>query len=146
LQIILYKSADDPIKVNKTLTNQTAVEVKLLDIVDISAPRFIINYSESLLQYNYCYVPAFRRYYYLTPPQIESGQRMILNCYVDVLKTAAQAIAESDATIIRCSEATDINDESFPVGQEYWLESYFSDDIAERAQIHTHINYNLITT
>ena len=135
MNVKLYKNTDETKMINKTLNDETAITVSatLLDTVDVSTPEMYVDYNSSLLDYNYAYIADFNRYYFVRPPEILNGQRMLLKLYVDVLVSGKTAINNADATVIRSNTITDIPDNQYPISQEYWTESYFSQDIAGKA-------------
>ena len=66
--------------------------------------------------YNYCYIPAFERYYWVRDWIAEPGYNWVAVCKVDVLATYAAAIGNSTQYILRSSNASngDIIDELYP--------------------------------
>lgn len=85
MTITLYKTSNDDLKVNKTITSvATFSNIKLLDEENINEPSFIINLSDTYLEVNYAYIQKFNRYYYVTI-EILNNNQMKFNMTVDRL-------------------------------------------------------------
>lgn len=84
MNIILYKNSSDRRVKNKTITasyNITGAEI--FSPCSILSPNLIIEAFSDVVNYNYCYVPEFNRYYYCSV--VLDNHKAILNCSVDVL-------------------------------------------------------------
>lgn len=101
--ITLYDCADDPRKLNKTLSGGTQVAgVKPTGIVDLMSPTFELNYNSAYTTKNYCEVGApFNRSYFITDMQIDIGKKIIISCAVDVLQTYRGEISGINANVVR---------------------------------------------
>lgn len=58
---------------------------------DILNPTFIIEKPDNM-NINYCYCEEFGRYYYISPPTILTGNRLMLECSVDFLNSFKDGI------------------------------------------------------
>ena len=78
-----------------TLTGTLREETSIVD------PVITIEYSGTLTNVNYAYIPEFNRYYFIT--QIESVRTGLwrIYCHCDVLKTYAQAILGTPCVVAR---------------------------------------------
>lgn len=98
-------SADDRklIKVVEGTTPTTTQEVNIKPTkeVDIINPTFIFDNPATVLTCNYLYCDTFARWYYITNISVDTAQRAIVECRIDVLQTYAQQIKNSTATILR---------------------------------------------
>ncbi len=110
ITVDFYKTASDIKVVDKVLTNKlTLSNVILKEGCNVGEPVLKINYNPSLVNYNYCYIPEFGRYYYfVAPPTVTIGQEMIINLHVDVRKTYPNAIRNCTAHVIRSSSNYDV--------------------------------------
>jgi hypothetical protein len=83
-------------------------------------PTFLVNYNDSLLECNYCYVAKYKRYYFCKPTT-ENGNNIRIDCSVDALRTFWSELAEQDMTLIRSTsfeKPTYVQDTSLPVDDE----------------------------
>ena len=101
------KSTDDKRTVNKTFTSSITASASIYGDVSILAPRFLVDYNSTIINCNYCYVAAYYRYYYITNVTLSAGDRMIVSCSVDPLKSFASEINNLNATIVRQENASD---------------------------------------
>lgn len=86
--------------------------------VDIINPEFDLTYNSIILTSNYVYCDTFGRYYYITNMAVNTAQRIIVSCSVDVLQTYASDIKNSTATILRSESIgapTHYTDSKLPV-------------------------------
>lgn len=100
--IKLYKNSSDPKAVNKTLTDEIALNSAVArDPVDVINP--VIEYdgsNDTIAGYNYAYIEDYNRYYFLEP-QNDSYSLNTLRLRCDVLMTASAWLRQRYATITR---------------------------------------------
>lgn len=109
MDIYLYNTADDDNVLNKTLKDELLISnVKLKNPVNINNP--ILSLSSKIVyddgygggwtyetkDYNYAYIPAFERYYFIENITLQSNNINVLTLKVDVLKTYENEILNSD--------------------------------------------------
>lgn len=99
MKITLYNTKSPYNCINKNLTNSTDFEVKLKDTTSISNPTILLNTSLDLSNYNYCFIPKFKRYYFLTDITIQRQNLFIINLDIDVLESYKNDILNSVAYI-----------------------------------------------
>ena len=63
MEIRFYKITDDPIKVDKNLTNEIIVQGTCRDEIDLFSPEVVVGFD--CREYNYMYIPEFDRYYFI---------------------------------------------------------------------------------
>lgn len=73
--------------------------------VSIVTPTFEI-YSETYPDYNYCYVPEFHRYYFITDIVSTSAGQWDISCLVDVLATYKTGVLNTTAFVERAQSAS----------------------------------------
>lgn len=98
--IILLKCLSDFDVIGKTWSETTqTVEGKLLYNQSFLSPSFLVsgNYSE----YNYAYIPAFGRFYYIKDHTAESGNMTRLDMQVDALQSFKDQILANNAVLER---------------------------------------------
>lgn len=127
--VTLYTNSSSNNTVDKSLAmiGETSFTVNPTHTVSVLNPDIIVTYNAAYISCNYCYIPLFKRYYYVTV-ETDTAQRMILHCSVDALTTAHKeyaALLSSPCSVIRSESegATDIADKSFPVNpSKIWYE------------------------
>ena len=121
ITITLYSVTDDPRKLDKTLGNAVATisSVEPLDPCDILYPSFILNWNSARFTANYCKVSVpFDRYYFITSTEMLTGQRVLIKCGIDVLKTYSSSIKNCFGTMVRSQavgKPTLIPDGKYPI-------------------------------
>lgn len=67
----------------------------------IMSPVFMLQYSSSIVGYNYVKVNAWGRYYYIVDATVAPGGRIYLTCQEDVLMSNKEGILQLTANIHR---------------------------------------------
>ena len=110
MEITLYTNDSENNKLEKTITNSILLEGNLRDESSIINPIILIssNKEDIPYMYNYAYIPAFGRYYFIT--DIESVRTGIwrVSMHVDVLMSYKEQIKNLNV-IINNSEETGAN-------------------------------------
>lgn len=118
LTLNLYNTVDDPRVVNKTVTAVATVTADPTENMSILTPSFLIEYNSTYLTANYCYVELFGRYYYIRNISVVKGNRMLVECSVDVLKTYATALTDCECIATRSESIgapSEIPDKNLPI-------------------------------
>ena len=102
MTIKLYHNDSDKRTVNKTLTNEgNLAGATIIDDTTILNPRLKVRDNGVIMvQYNYCYIADFKRYYYITNVTVSNGY-IIIDCKVDVLMSYAKEIKACTGVIAR---------------------------------------------
>lgn len=119
----LYSISADDRQLVKVVVGTTPVTTQKADLkptteVDIINPTFIFTDVSTVLGCNYLYCNTFVRYYYITNISVDTAQRAIVECKIDVLQTYATEIKNSTATILRSESVgapTHYTDNKLPV-------------------------------
>lgn len=83
MNITIYNQGSDINKLTKALGTGVLVQGTIKDESSIVNPEIV--FSRAITEhFNYLYIPAFDRYYFVTDKTVEH-QRTIINCHVDVL-------------------------------------------------------------
>ena len=104
MDIILYNTADDNRKLNKTLTEIKTIPVRLKDDADIMHPVIELDSANLPPTANYCYIAAFNRYYFINQQGIKIGRDLTLTLAVDVLMSFKTQILASTVVAERSSK------------------------------------------
>lgn len=83
----LYKCADDPRVISKTLTNQISMSGTLRESCSVISPVITLENNTNISDYNYAYIPEFGRYYYITDITAITNKSWQIKLSVDVRKT-----------------------------------------------------------
>lgn len=98
MEITLYNNTSENNKIGKILTNSYTIEGTLREQTSLIAPAFNITGIDPR-EYNYCYIPEFKRYYFIR--QIDSARNNVwrINCSVDVLESFKEEILNLTAIV-----------------------------------------------
>ena len=80
--------------IDKPLTNGVEIEGALREQTSILNPMFTIR-TAIIPSYNYCFIPSFNRYYFITDIESVNNELVKIECKVDVLKSYATDIKQS---------------------------------------------------
>ena len=102
MNIVFYINKSDKRFLNKSLVEiTTANDVVLLDEnVNVINPHFRVN-DIDFTNINYCYVPDFKRYYYIESTEIQYGGVVDVQCAVDVLMSFKSDIYNANGIVSR---------------------------------------------
>ena len=126
MEVILYKNSSENNVIGKTLTQIKSVECNLKNDVSVVNPTFVLSYTDSILDSNYCFIPKFNRYYFIDEIIPITGDRSIIKCRVDVLESFKNDIKSLTAIINKQETIADkfIDDGSWIVENKDFLQSY----------------------
>lgn len=120
MEVRFYKITDTRTTINKTLGDYTStfVNLKFLDcsVVNPTLRMKFLTYPD----YNYIYIPAFKRYYFIDDISIETTNTFIIQLQVDVLETFKDDILAGIGHLIKSN--TDEN--KYYNGDYKHLETY----------------------
>ena len=102
MSIFLYQNESAQNVVNKTLTNALELKGTLRESCDILNPSIMIeNKDNTIFNYNYVYIPDFKRYYYINDfKNIVNGLYQV-NLKVDVLMSFKNDIKNLNCVVVR---------------------------------------------
>ena len=94
----------DPLKLDKrpdfTAAEPDTIAVQISQPCNIENPHFLLNVS-GVFSYNYCYVPLWDKYYFLSEPTFLNGNQLTVNGTCDVLTTNADEIKTLSINVTR---------------------------------------------
>lgn len=97
MEIHFYTYNGHPDTINKTLGAPFVVSGALVGNCDLLTPIVDVR-LDAVPTYNYCYIPLFRRYYFITEITINGGVYSV-EMDIDVLKTYSTQILVSRGTM-----------------------------------------------
>lgn len=98
--IILYNLTDEPQVMGKSLSNGLTLNGVLRDGASVLDPQIEVQLSE-LPTYNYCYISAFNRYYFINDITSVRNNLWLLSMHVDVLESYKDKIKQLTAVVSR---------------------------------------------
>lgn len=91
MNITLYVNNSEKNKIGKNLTNDFSLSGTLRDATNIINPVILIELNE-IGNYNYCYIPDFNRYYFITDITVIRTGLFAISLMVDVLESFQTSI------------------------------------------------------
>ncbi len=87
--LTLYNCRDADNVLHKTLTNALEKPIQLKDMADIDHFSVLLHNDDTIdfLLYNYAYVPAFQRYYFIERMTVVKGSLINVELKIDVLQS-----------------------------------------------------------
>ena len=115
MTVILYKNTSDKRNLNKVITQIKSVSATSKGEINIISPTLILEYFS--IDFNYCYISDFNRYYFVNSITLLSGKRVQINLSVDVLMTYKEEIKNLTVNVLRYekSEPTFLTDSRIPL-------------------------------
>ena len=102
MNISLYKTNSEKNVVYKTLTAELSfTDVTFKNPTEILNPVITLSTAIDVESYNYCYIPEFNRYYYISNIVSVVNGLWSLNLSVDVLMSFKQYFAKFDVILKR---------------------------------------------
>lgn len=98
--ITLYNTYSEKNMINKSLVNALNFEGTLRSETSIINPVFNIESSTNLVDYNYCYIQEFGRYYFIKDIRSIRNNLWEISLQVDVLMSFRNDILNSEGIII----------------------------------------------
>lgn len=121
MQILLYKANKAK---NSTFrpSGGASHNCSLKDGCDISTPELIFTAVSNAHEFNYAYIPTFKRFYFINEWTYERGEWMA-QCSIDVLATWKLTIGASNQYIVRSAKAGEVIDDLiFPTVEDTYRE------------------------
>lgn len=98
MDITLYQTVSERERINKVLGNYIAMTGTLRGESSVINPSFLIEYSNPS-DYNYCYIPSFGRYYFITNITSVRNNIWRIDCSVDVLMSFRNEILNLEVIV-----------------------------------------------
>ena len=98
MDITLYQTTSERERINKVLGSYIAMTGTLRGESSVINPSFLIEYSNPS-DYNYCYIPSFGRYYFITNITSVRNNIWRIDCSVDVLMSFRNEILNLEVIV-----------------------------------------------
>lgn len=98
----LYQNYSDPNVVRKNLSFVKDINCEMTGEVAVDSLELICDIDNDVNSINYCYIPTFSRYYFVTPAVI-NGKQMRLSCISDPLSSFWNSFKNSPCIAKRSS-------------------------------------------
>lgn len=85
MDILLYSITDEQNKINKSLSDPLTLSGALRENCSIVQPSLNVQGGETVSRYNYMYIPAFHRYYFINDVTSVRNNLWRIDANVDVL-------------------------------------------------------------
>lgn len=122
LKLYLNSSPDNVVNKNisllTTATDTEGLAIQPTESFSLLNPVIIVDYDETYLKANYCYIDTYNRYYYINNMVVQTGGCLTIYCSVDVLMTYKDVVLNVQAVVTRnegIGSPTFVVDESLPV-------------------------------
>ena len=98
----LYNTSSENNKIDKTLNNEYVTTIVIKDDTNILTPTVQLNIAyDNIINKNYCYIPLFNRYYFITSLINVSNSIFELHLKCDVLMSHKDEILNLSCVINR---------------------------------------------
>lgn len=98
MQIKFYKNSSEKNKIGKSLSSELTLNGNLRDECSITSPSILVE-ATSLVDYNYCYIPEFKRYYFISDITSVRNNLWRVSLKCDVLESFKNGILNSSCII-----------------------------------------------
>ena len=98
MQINFYKNSSEKNKIGKFLSSVLTLNGNLRDECSITSPSILVE-ATSLVDYNYCYIPEFKRYYFISDIVSVRNNLWRVSLKCDVLESFKYDILNSSCIV-----------------------------------------------
>lgn len=99
MELILYKTDDNPNVINKVLTDPLTMNINLKNDVNIINPELVLN--GDYRGYNYAHIPELNRFYFINSMEQLNFRLVKIALECDVLETYKADILNGSGTVTR---------------------------------------------
>lgn len=98
MQVDFYYNKSDERQIFKELVTGETMEGTLRDASSIISPVIMFK-SSSVMKYNFCYIPTWRRYYFVRDVVSYRNDLYVISCECDVLMSFKNDIANFEVVV-----------------------------------------------
>lgn len=100
IAVNFYNYVGHPDTVNKQLGESTVITGMLRDNFNVIDPTITIRTSHKF-DLNYCYIPEFKRYYFVSDVTMINSEKTEIRLKIDVLKSYETIILQASGTVTK---------------------------------------------
>lgn len=108
MNISLYVNKSENERIKKNLTGAKTFAGSLREETSVIDPVIMIETTDNITKYNYCYIPEFGRYYFIRNISVVRNKLYKINCHVDVLMSFSSEILANSGVIERQQNKWDL--------------------------------------
>lgn len=125
MQIIFSHTDSKPNVINKTIIQLRTVNIVLREMVDEKRPALLLH-DDTVADSNYCYLPDFKRYYFIEQVNRYNAHlvKVVLAC--DLLMTYKDKLLQQNVLITATSKPSYLSN-SLPTNEHIEEDRYTSD-------------------
>lgn len=125
MQMILYHTDDRPNVINKNLLQLRTVNIILREMINEKNPALMLH-DETIASANYCYLPTFKRYYFIDQVMRYNAHLVKVLLTSDLLMTYKDNILGHNVLVTATSKPSYYSN-SLPTTEHIELDRYTSD-------------------
>lgn len=128
MQVIFYNCGDPTIKIGKTLNESNFIgsanaSPNPTGPVNVVNPVLIIDKDKIPASANYCHIPAYERYYFITSIDWTVANTAVVSCHCDVLTTFGSKLGTLNF-VKGAAAINEVEDPNYPVADTFTVERY----------------------
>lgn len=125
MQMLLYHTDSKPNVINKTIIQLRAVNIVLREMVDEKRPALLLH-DDTIANSNYCYLPDFKRYYFIDQVIRYNTHLVKVVLTSDLLMTYKDELLKHNVLITATSKPSYVSN-SLPTNEHIEVDRYTSD-------------------
>lgn len=126
MEFILYENQSDSNVINKDLTGRKVVDIVMKNQNNLIDLVIKLQTDINIIKYNYCYIPDFKRYYFIQDIEIYNKNMYNLYLHIDLLETYKQELQECECIIGRSEQVNKFYGNK-PTLENFVIDRYDSD-------------------
>lgn len=130
MEFILYENQSDSNVINKKLTGRKTVDITLKKQNNLMDLIIKLQTDINIIKYNYCYIPDFKRYYFIQDIEVYNKNMYNLYLHIDLLETYKKELQECNCIIGRSQQVNKFYGTK-PTLENFIVDKYESDTTPE---------------
>ena len=130
MEFILYENNSDSNVINKDLTGRKSIDINLKKQNNLMDLVIKLQTNTNIIKYNYCYIPDFKRFYFIQDIEVYNNNMYNLYLHIDLLETYKQELEECACIIGRSEQVNKFYGDN-PTLENFVVDKYESDTTPE---------------
>ena len=130
MEFILYENNSDSNVINKDLTGRKSIDINLKKQNNLMDLVIKLQTNTNIIKYNYCYIPDFKRFYFIQDIEVYNNNMFNLYLHIDLLETYKQDLQECNCIIGRSEQVNKFYGDN-PTLENFIVDKYESDTTPE---------------